>query len=209
MVFDVKQDGRRKSRLIAGGHLIDVVDHNLYSSTVKGLSVRLLHVIAHKQKLEQLQGDIGNAYVNAYTKEKVYTKAGQTFGVRKGGILIIRKALYGLITSSERFVSHLSDTLGAMGFRPTRYDRDVWIRKYKDKNSYEYVCTHSDDFLITSKEPEAVLKALKAVYTIKSSGKLDYYLESDHKYDKKGRVCIGCKTYIKEAIERVENWFGK
>ena len=160
MVFDVKQDGRRKSRLVAGGHLLDVLDNvSVYSSTVKGISVRLLHVIAHKMDLKQMQGDIGNAYVNAYTNEKVYSRAGPEFGAMEGEILIIRKALYGLITSCERFHSHLSDTLGAMDFRPNRYDRDVWIRKYKDGKSYEYVCTHSDDFLITSKDPEAVLSA--------------------------------------------------
>jgi hypothetical protein len=61
MIFSVKHDLRRKSRLVAGGHLIDALDLDIYSSTVKSISVKLLHVISHKQKLTQLCGDIGNA----------------------------------------------------------------------------------------------------------------------------------------------------
>eukprot|EP00957_Ditylum_brightwellii_P092745 7061908-Ditylum_brightwellii.AAC.1 len=43
MVFNCKQDLRRKARLVAGGHLIDLLDNEVYSSTVKGISVKLLH----------------------------------------------------------------------------------------------------------------------------------------------------------------------
>ena len=74
IIFDVKQDLRRKARLVAGGHLVDSLDNNVYSSTVKGISVRVLHVLAHKMNLKLLCGDVGNAYVNAYTKELVYSK---------------------------------------------------------------------------------------------------------------------------------------
>ena len=61
MIFDVKQDLRRKARLVAGGHLVDSLDNEVYSSTVKGISVRLLHVLAHKQKLDLICGDVRNA----------------------------------------------------------------------------------------------------------------------------------------------------
>ena len=70
IVFDVKHDLRRKARLVAGGHLIDIADTPVYSSTVKGIGVQLLHVISHKANLKQLCGDIGNAFPNAYTNEK-------------------------------------------------------------------------------------------------------------------------------------------
>jgi hypothetical protein len=72
MIFSVKHDLRRKSRLVAGSHLIDALLLDIYSSTVKSISVKFLHVISHKQQLRQLCGDIDNAYENAYTNEKVY-----------------------------------------------------------------------------------------------------------------------------------------
>ena len=38
--------------------------------------------------------DIGTAYLESVTKEKVYIMAGPEFGDREGHTLIIRKALY-------------------------------------------------------------------------------------------------------------------
>ena len=42
MIMNVKQDLRHKCRLVAGGHLIDALDHNIYSTTVKSIGVKLL-----------------------------------------------------------------------------------------------------------------------------------------------------------------------
>ena len=67
MLFDVNQSLQRKFCLVAGGHLVDMLDIQFYLSTVKSISVQLLHVISHKDNLEQLCGDIGNAFPNAYT----------------------------------------------------------------------------------------------------------------------------------------------
>jgi hypothetical protein len=120
MIFGVKQDLRHKARLVAGGHLVDGLDHDIYSSTVKGVSVKLLHVIAHKTGMTQLSGDVGNPYVNAFTNEKVYAVAGKEFGEElQGSIVIIKKALYGLRTSSERWYAHVADSLRGIGFKPT------------------------------------------------------------------------------------------
>eukprot|EP00957_Ditylum_brightwellii_P207350 15352571-Ditylum_brightwellii.AAC.1 len=80
MVFDCKQDLRRKTRLVVRGHLIDLLDNKVYSSTVKGIIVKLLQVIAHRIGLNALCGDIDNTYVNAYITEKVYAVARPEFG---------------------------------------------------------------------------------------------------------------------------------
>ena len=112
MLFDVKQSLKRKCRLVAGGHLVDMMDIQVYLSTVKSISVQLLHAISHKANLKQICGDIGNAFPNAYTKEKVYIlKAGVEFGEYAGKFIVTRKALYGPCSSSERFHAHLADTL--------------------------------------------------------------------------------------------------
>jgi hypothetical protein len=138
----------------------------------------------------------------------VYARAGPEFGDLEGKIVIIIKALYGLRSSSERFHTHFGDTLRNLEFEPTRYDKDVWYRLSGDESYYEYVCTHSDDFMIVSKKPEAVMEALEKVYVIKSKGPPDYYLGNDYKKDSRGRWAIGCKRYLKEALSRVETMFG-
>ena len=208
-VYDVKHDLRHKSRLVAGGHLVNVPTHvQIYSSQVKPISVKLLHVIAHKQDLLQLCGDVGNAFVNAYSSELVYAIAGREFGDKEGQVVLVRKALYGLAGSSAAWSAHFSASLRSYGFTPTRYDRDVWIKLADSKDHYEYLCTHVDDFMIVSKEPQIIMDLIEAEYNIKGKGPPDYYLGNDYKKHPNGNWVVGCKKYLCEAIRRVEAEFG-
>ena len=211
MIFDVKNDLRRKARLVAGGHLVDLFDTEIYSSTVKGISVKLLHVIAHKVGLKALCGDVGNAFVTAFTTEKVYCIAGLEFGEEHvGKVVVLKKALYGLASSSACFHAHFADVLRSFGFHATRFDQDVWYRRSQDKKYYEYVCTHVDDFCIFSKEPQPIMDQIKSIFTVKSEGPPSYYLGNDFVQNKKSKLWyLGCKTYIKEGIARVEGLLGK
>jgi len=145
------------------------------------------------------------------TKKCFVPYAGLEFGEKEGKCIIIKKALYGLCSSAERFHAHLADTLRSFGFKQTRYDNDVWIRLDNSKQHYEYVCTHVDDFMICSKNPERVMKEICSVYKVKESskGEPSYYLGNDYKKDSKNRWCIGCKTYLTEAIHRIEELFGE
>ena len=137
-IFAIKHDLRRKSRLVAGGHLLDVpTDVQIYSSQVKPISVKLVSVIADKMGLKQLCGDVSNAYVNAESSQKAYVpKAGYEFGSRKGMMIVIVKALYGLSASGADWHRHFSNSLRSYGFEPTRYDKDVWIQLSEDKTHY-------------------------------------------------------------------------
>jgi len=204
-IFAIKHDLRRKSRLVAGGHLLDVpTDVQIYSSQVKPISVKLVSVIADKMGLKQLCGDVSNAYVNAESSQKAYVpKAGYEFGSRKGMMIVIVKALYGLSASGADWHRHFSNSLRSYGFEPTRYDKDVWIRLSEDKTHYEYICTYVDDFMIASKQPEAIMELIKKEYSVKGEGPPLYYLGNDYKMHK-GRSAIGCKKYITEAIRRIE-----
>jgi hypothetical protein len=107
IIYDVKQDLRRKARLVAGGHLVDPLYHSVYSSTVKGISVKLQHVISHKADLSQLCGDVSLAFVNAFTNQLAYAIAGPKFGEHEGKTVIIRKTLYGLCTSAIENGTHI------------------------------------------------------------------------------------------------------
>ncbi len=102
MIFTVKPDLRRKSRMVLGGHKVNSSEYNCHSSVVQLNSIRLLNVIAKSQNLECLAGDIGNAYLNAETKEKIFVRCGPEFGPKlEGRIAILRKALYGLKSSGN------------------------------------------------------------------------------------------------------------
>ena len=80
MIFNVKINFMRKARLVARGHLTDPPTTVTYSSVVSRESVRLAFLIAALNDLNIFVADIGNAYINPMTKEKVYTTAGKEFG---------------------------------------------------------------------------------------------------------------------------------
>ncbi|MGH7955026.1 MAG: reverse transcriptase domain-containing protein, partial [Gloeomargaritales cyanobacterium] len=203
MIFTVKSDLRRKARLVVGGHVVDAGDLPTYASTVKGMSVRLLFMIAAINDLDVLSADIENAFVNAYTNEKIYTRAGPEFGEHEGKLVEIIKALsYGLKTSARRFHAHLADSLRSLGFKQTRYDPDVWYRDRGD-GGYDYLCTHVDDILVLAKEPKQYMDKLSEKYTLRDVKQPDYYLDSSFTRQN-GRWYCSAGTYIKEAISRIE-----
>ena len=58
MIYEVKQDGCRKARLVVGGHLVDPCSISTRSTVMKGVSVHLLDVIAHRDNLKVLCGEV-------------------------------------------------------------------------------------------------------------------------------------------------------
>ena len=170
MIFEVKVDLRRKARLFIEGHVIDSSRHEVYASTMKSVPARILKTIAAVNNLYVMTGDIGNAYLNDNNEDKIYTRAGPKFEVvgimAEENLLEVIKALHGLPTSGNRWHAHLSHTLREMGFKPTRFDPDVWIRG--GEGSYDYIGTHTDYVLVVAVEPTSIFENLKETYTIKA-----------------------------------------
>ena len=72
LILAVKHDGRHKARLVAGGHLTPDAIESIYSGVVYIRSLRLVIFLAKLNNLEVWGADIGNAYLEAKTKEKLY-----------------------------------------------------------------------------------------------------------------------------------------
>ena len=70
-VYAVKHDGRYKARVVAGGHLTDAPIESVYSGVVSLRGVRTVVFLAELNDLELWQSDVGNAYLEAETDEKV------------------------------------------------------------------------------------------------------------------------------------------
>jgi hypothetical protein len=121
MIFEVKQDGRHKARLVAGGHMVKPRGISSRSMVVKGISIRLLDLIVHRDGLRTLCGDIGNAFITADCLEKIYSIAGPEFGEQEDSVMLFAKAIYGLRSSSRAFRATFADFLWQEGFFPMRY----------------------------------------------------------------------------------------
>jgi Reverse transcriptase (RNA-dependent DNA polymerase) len=218
MIFDVKLDLVRKARFVAGGHQTDVPSESVYSSYVSRDSVRIAFLIAALNDLDILAADVQNAYLNAPTKERLYTIAGPEFGPSKAGrpVLIVR-ALYGLRSSGARFHDHMAATLREGGFTACKADADVWMKAAVKEDGtpyYEYVLCYCDDLLAISANPQAIMDYLKTKYTLKNNSVAEptvylgakvskhYIAESDE--PTKPRWSLSAEDYVKRAVKDVE-----
>ena len=70
-VYAVKHDGRFKARLVADGHLTKEPVESIYSGVVSLKSLRMVVFLSQLNDLEIWGADVGNAYLEAYTDEKL------------------------------------------------------------------------------------------------------------------------------------------
>ena len=97
------------------------------ATVVKSISVRLLDLIADANGLQVLCGDIGNAFIQAMTKEKIYTRVGPEFGNRAFSMVLITRALYGKTTSKDGTSFSTASTTSEGGtsfFKPSTTSKD-------------------------------------------------------------------------------------
>ena len=203
IVHDVKFDGRLKSRLVAGGHMSpELGKEDRYASVVSTEAVRLGFVMAKLNGLSVCAGDIGNAHLNATSSELLFIVAGPEFGPElEGKRLIIDKALYGLRSAGARFHEFTTVFFSKLGFKPSKADSDLLIRKHEDGH-YECIARYVDDVIIFSKDPMSIMAKLQAKFTMKGIGEPRYYLGGDvHKlseqWEKEGITeSFSAETYI-------------
>ena len=116
LIFDVKmEDFRRKTRIVAGGHMTETPKWMTYSSVVGRETVRIALTIAALNDLQVKAGDVMNAYMTSPCSKKIWTVLGKEFGKDQGKKAIIVRALYGLKSSGAAFHAHLADCMRSMG----------------------------------------------------------------------------------------------
>jgi len=182
MIFDVKmEDFRRKSRLVAGGHMTETPKCMTYSSVVSRETVRIALTIAALNDLQVKAGDIVNAYVTAPVSEKIWTVLGPEWGAQKGKRAIIVRALYGLKSSGAAFHAHLADCMRHLGYKACLADPDLWIKAEIDPDGFEYysyILVYVDDVLVIHHDAMKTLMRIDKYFKFKptSIGDPDIYL---------------------------------
>ena len=208
LVYDIKHDGRHKARLVAEGHRTEIPLTSVYSGVVSLRGLRMVIFLAELNKLKIWGTDIGNAYLEAKTQEKVHIIAGPEFGSKEGHTLVINKALYGLRSSGLRWHEKLAIILRKMGFFPCKAEPDIWMRRKGDK--YEYIAVYVDDLAIAAEEPQEITDLLQNEYNfkLKGTGPLNYHLGCDFFRDELGTLCFSPKKYIGKMIDGYKTMFG-
>ena len=113
LIFAVKNDGSHKPRFVAEGNLTPEPVESIYTGVVSLRNLRLIIFLGKLNNLELWGPDIGNAYLEAPTEEKLYIVAGHEFEDWEGYILTFSKALYGLESSGKRRAETLHDISSA------------------------------------------------------------------------------------------------
>ena len=93
-IHKVKHDGHHKARFVAHRHLTQLAIESVYSGVVSIHSICLILLITEINNLQIYQADVGNLYLETYTKENVFFIAGKEFDTfsMEGHVLIISKA---------------------------------------------------------------------------------------------------------------------
>ena len=88
--------------------------------------MHIVFLVAALNDLNILSCDIQNAYLTVDRHEQIYIIAGPEFGSEASSIMLVKKALYGLKSSSTAFHAHLAETLYDLSFiLPPK-----WIRMF-------------------------------------------------------------------------------
>jgi len=214
MIFDVKMDGSftRKARLVADGHKTRPPTSMTYSSVVARDSVRIALTIASLNSLNVSACDIGNAYLNAACREKLWTVAGTEFGSEQGSIMIIARALYGLKSSGAAWRSTLAQTMEQLGYSPTQADPDVWIKRATKNDGmlyYKMMLIYVDDVLYLAEDPSEDMAELSKLYRLKDgTGEPNRYLggniERIQTSDGSVAWSLSCHDYLSNAIRQIQ-----
>ena len=104
--------------MVADVHLTDIPLESVYSGVFSLRGLRIVLFLAELNGLDTCATDIGNAYLEAHTNEKVCFIAGSEFRDLQGHLLIIDKALYDLRTSGKSWHDKFADCLREIGFSP-------------------------------------------------------------------------------------------
>ena len=220
IIFDVKMDFTRKARFVAGGHMTEAPSSITYSSVVSRESVKIAFLIAALNDLDIMSCDIGNAYLNAPCREKIWFVAGPECGpTLRGKPCKLVRALYGLKSSGAAwramFSSFVTETLG---FSPTRIDPDVYYKKSSRSDGteyYEYLLVYVDDVLAISLDPKAIMDTIGKYFTIKDNkyGQPETYLganiEKVQLDDGSDAWSMHSQHYVKSLVQTIEDLLGE
>ena len=108
-------------------------------------------LLAELNGLDIMACDVGNAYLNAPCRGKVWFQGSLDTGGDKGKILVITRTLHGLESSGSSWRNMLAETLEDFGFTSTVADPDVWRQCAKRADGteyYELLLVYVDDILL-------------------------------------------------------------
>ena len=113
---DVNHQEKFKARFVTDEYLTKEPTETVYSGVASLRNLRLAIFPAELINLQLLGANVGNAYVQALTKQKLYIVACPEFEELQGHVPAMYKALYGTRSGGAYWHDNPIDILQQMGF---------------------------------------------------------------------------------------------
>ena len=164
-----------KARLVVrGDQQRNITSQDTYAATLASRSFRMLMAIAAKHDLELKQYDVTNAFVHATMDREIYMRMPRGYE-KRGTILRVQKALYGLRISPLLWQKEFTSTLKALGFTTVPHEPCCVIK------DGIIIFFYVDDIIIAydkqhTKEADHAVKLLQEKYAMTGGHDLQWFL---------------------------------
>jgi hypothetical protein len=166
---------------------------------------------AAKDGQQVIMLDLADAFLHAPNRqEKVHTRLPEGWGDLSGKWVILKKAVFGLLSAAHEFGEYIAKQMRSLGFKACEMDRNVWLREEKDTGLYTTITLYVDDGIAAVSDPEALMKELETVFHIKFWERMQDGSDKEQRYlgGDLGRAgpfnVITATTFIKELLANFE-----
>ncbi len=203
-LFSIKDDGRKKVRLVVRGDLQRNVPENLFSPTANGTTIRTFLAVAASRGWKVRALDIKTAYLYGRTDEKIFVQLPKGHPLAKCGeyVMMSNSSLYGLKQAPRVWNQTLHRFLMEMGFVNCKVDKCL----YAYTKGEIVILVYVDDILYSSPE-ESTLEWFEKYIQTKFSCRIDRDLKKFVGYEievTNDGIKIGQEEYVKKMLETFE-----
>jgi transposase InsO family protein len=207
-VFDVKDDGRKRARLVAKGFSqVEGMDYDqVFSPVVRFETVRLILALAALEDWVAYGLDVRNAYLYGELDEELYMEQPEGFTApgtsKESHVLRLLRALYGLKQAGLAWWRALKQSMEEMGFVSLTSDAGIFIYR---KNGFLVVAVIYVDDAIFCGPNKALVIAMKETFMrrweTRDLGEVTEFLRM--RITREGRsIHIDQCAYLRVVLER-------
>ena len=205
-VFDIKDDGRKRARLVAKGFSqVEGLDYDqVFSPVVRFETVRLILAMAALNNWVTYGLDVRNAYLYGELNEELYMEQPEGFRVLRKEDLVLRLkcALYGLKQAGLAWWRALKQSMEELGFISLSSNAGVFI--FRGEGSFVIAIIYVNDAIFCG-PAIALVKKLKEAFMkrweTRDLGELKEFLRMRITRDG-SKIHIDQCAYLRTVLER-------
>lgn len=212
-VFKVKYDehgevSRFKARLVAKGFR-QQYHGDTFAPTLRSATFRTVCALACQYSFALHQLDVTCAFLEPSLEEEIYMQLPEQDLINKhvpdyasSKVVLLKKALYGLVNSPRLWFKSLSSSLEDLGFSQTHSDPCLWI-KVRDGRVASFIAFFVDDCACAAppEEIDALKSSLQQRYRMTDGGPISWFLGVRLRHDiSGGKIALDQGTTVTKLL---------